>query len=196
MFPSPQLTQVEAPRSGRGCGLLLVIAVFLFIGIGFFGDKLGSNNRVSNENSQPSPKAKPTASIQNQPLSPQPTPPRPVRVNTPDTSPVPPPPLTSTISVSPSEHYNRGLELWVSNRAAAVEEFRAAAIRGGHPDAYYYLGLNFAEGRDPRTLQRAELVAAMQFFQNAEPTMKRCVTEICLAKNMTDEKILNDKRLG
>jgi tetratricopeptide (TPR) repeat protein len=67
---------------------------------------------------------------------------------------------------SPSEHYERGVSLWATNRGAAVAEFRAAAARG-NADASYYLGLSVAEGRDPRLLKRAELVAALVHFGQA-----------------------------
>jgi TPR repeat protein len=56
--------------------------------------------------------------------------------------------------------------LWPTNRAAAVAEFRSAAERG-NSDASYYLGLSIAEGRDPRALKRAELVAAIVHFGRA-----------------------------
>ncbi|OLE51939.1 MAG: hypothetical protein AUG51_20300 [Acidobacteria bacterium 13_1_20CM_3_53_8] len=65
-----------------------------------------------------------------------------------------------------ADHYKRGVELWGQNRQAAIAEFRVAAQ--SNPDAYYYLGLNLVEGHDPRTLQRAELVAALQYFQLAQ----------------------------
>jgi tetratricopeptide (TPR) repeat protein len=67
---------------------------------------------------------------------------------------------------SPSDQYGRGVALWAANRAAAVAEFRAAAERG-NSDASYYLGLSIAEGRDPRSLKRAELVAALVHFGRA-----------------------------
>jgi tetratricopeptide (TPR) repeat protein len=67
---------------------------------------------------------------------------------------------------SPSEQYQRGLGLWATNRAAAIAEFRAAAERG-NSDASYYLGLSIAEGRDPRSLKRADLVAAIVYFGRA-----------------------------
>ncbi|HEX8456883.1 MAG TPA: tetratricopeptide repeat protein [Pyrinomonadaceae bacterium] len=67
---------------------------------------------------------------------------------------------------SPSEQYQRGVALWTVNRAAALAEFRAAAERG-NADASYYLGLGIAEGRDPRALRRAELVAALVHFGRA-----------------------------
>lgn len=68
-------------------------------------------------------------------------------------------PLTAT------DHYRRGVELWGGNRAAAVKEFLAAQ---SNPDACYYLGLNMAEGRDPSALNRAQLVSALFYFQNAQ----------------------------
>jgi cytochrome c-type biogenesis protein CcmH/NrfG len=67
---------------------------------------------------------------------------------------------------TPAEHYERGVSLWAANRAAALAEFRTAA-GAGNADAYYYLGLSLAEGRDPHTLNRAELVAALEYFQRA-----------------------------
>jgi tetratricopeptide (TPR) repeat protein len=93
---------------------------------------------------------------------------------TPAPTPVPmPAPQTASASVglpasaSPAEHYHRGVELWSSNRSAALNEFRAAAS-GGNPDAHYYLGLSYVEGRDMHALKRAEVVAALQHFQIAE----------------------------
>ena len=73
---------------------------------------------------------------------------------------------TKVSPASPSEHYGRGVGLWATNRGAAVAEFRAAAERG-NADASYYLGLSIAEGRDPRILKRAELVAALVHFGRA-----------------------------
>jgi tetratricopeptide (TPR) repeat protein len=67
---------------------------------------------------------------------------------------------------SPSEQYQRGVSLWATNRAAAMAELRSAAERG-NSDASYYLGLSIAEGRDPRALKRAELVAAIVYFGRA-----------------------------
>jgi tetratricopeptide (TPR) repeat protein len=68
---------------------------------------------------------------------------------------------------TPAEHYRRGAELWNSNRAAALAEFRAAA-RSGNPDAHYYLGLSYVEGRNLHALKRAEVVAALEHFQLAQ----------------------------
>lgn len=90
------------------------------------------------------------------------------------TSPPTPPATTATPSPSPPasngsaprERFERGVALWSQNRAAALEEFRAAS-RAGISDAYYYLGLNIAEGRDPRQLSRAELISALYYFQMA-----------------------------
>ncbi len=86
---------------------------------------------------------------------PTPTPPR-----------LPAAPVAAPVALSPAEHYQRGVELWASNRAAAAAEFRAAA-GAGNADAYYYLGLNLAEGRAPHALGRAELVSALAYFQRA-----------------------------
>ncbi|MDQ3907053.1 MAG: hypothetical protein M3268_01790, partial [Acidobacteriota bacterium] len=77
-----------------------------------------------------------------------------------------PSPATLPADASPRDHYERGLQLWRTNRAAALTEFGAAS-QGGNPDADYYLGLNLAEGRDPRALRRGELLAALNFFQRA-----------------------------
>ncbi|HEV2707536.1 MAG TPA: tetratricopeptide repeat protein [Pyrinomonadaceae bacterium] len=97
-----------------------------------------------------------------------------------DASPTPAPPVSSTPAPqrnnptptpapqrpsTPEEHYARGVQLWSSNRQAALQEFRAA---GNHPDANYYLGLSYVEGRDVRRLDRASLVAALRHFQIAQ----------------------------
>ncbi|HEX8150687.1 MAG TPA: tetratricopeptide repeat protein [Pyrinomonadaceae bacterium] len=82
---------------------------------------------------------------------------------TPQPSPTPAPPAAA----SPAERYGRGVQLWSSNRGAALEEFRAAAA-GGNADAHYYLGLAYVEGRNAGALKRAEVVAALQHFQLAQ----------------------------
>jgi tetratricopeptide (TPR) repeat protein len=85
------------------------------------------------------------------------------------TTPAPAPAKAAPVKAapgSPSEQYQRGVGLWATNRAAAVAEFRSAAERG-NSDASYYLGLSIAEGRDPRALKRAELVAAIVYFGRA-----------------------------
>lgn len=69
-------------------------------------------------------------------------------------------------SASPREHFERGEQLWGEDRRAALAEFAAAAQRGNR-DANYYLGLGAARGRDPRSLKRGELVAALTYFQRA-----------------------------
>lgn len=105
----------------------------------------------------PTPQAEQTASADvptAPPSTPQPTP-------QPSATPAPPPPA------SPAERYGRGVQLWSSNRGAALEEFRAAAA-GGNVDAHYYLGLAYVEGRKAGSLQRAEVVAALQHFQLAQ----------------------------
>lgn len=66
----------------------------------------------------------------------------------------------------PADPFKRGTELWASNRTAAVAAFQTAA-RSGNPDAHYYLGLSYVEGKDLRTLKRAELIAALEHFQVA-----------------------------
>jgi len=105
----------------------------------------------------PTPQAVETASV-NVPPAPTPAP-----QPTPQATPTPAPPAAA----SPAERYGRGVQLWSSNRGAALEEFRAAAA-GGNVDAHYYLGLAYVEGRKPGSLQRAEVVAALQHFQLAE----------------------------
>jgi DNA-binding SARP family transcriptional activator len=75
-------------------------------------------------------------------------------------------PTTLPADASPRDHYERGVQLWRTNRAAALVEFGAAA-QHGNADADYYLGLNLAEGREPRALKRGELIAALGYFQSA-----------------------------
>lgn len=104
-----------------------------------------------------------TATITQVPAQTQPTPSAP----TPTPRPTPTPPPARPAEVSPAEHYQRGTSLWQSNRASALVEFRAAAA-GGSIDAHYYLGLGYVEGRNLHSLQRAEVVAALQHFQIAE----------------------------
>lgn len=104
----------------------------------------------------PTPQGEETAAV-NVPPAPQPVPP------TPQPTPTPAPPAPSV----PADRYGRGVQLWSSNRGAALEEFRAAAA-GGNADAHYYLGLAYVEGRRANSLQRAEVVAALQHFQLAQ----------------------------
>jgi tetratricopeptide (TPR) repeat protein len=122
---------------------------------------------------QPSPTPAPAAGAQ-----PSPTPGETASVTQPAAPPVatppppPPPPPTPTPAPpadagSPAERYGRGVQLWSSNRGAALAEFRAAAS-GGNLDAHYYLGLAYVEGRKTSSLQRAEVVAALQHFQLAQ----------------------------
>jgi hypothetical protein len=77
-----------------------------------------------------------------------------------------PSPATLPVAASAKDHYARGVELWRTNRSAALTEMGTAA-QSGNADASYYLGLNLAEGRDPRALKRAELIAALTYFQRA-----------------------------
>ena len=77
-----------------------------------------------------------------------------------------PVPATRSEQLSPRERYERGVRLWASNRQAAVSDF-AAAAQSGNADANYYLGLNLAEGREPRAMKRGELMAALTYFQRA-----------------------------
>jgi tetratricopeptide (TPR) repeat protein len=106
----------------------------------------------------PAPHGEEVATVNPTP-APQPAPAPPA----PQPTPTPAPPAPA----SPSERYGRGVQLWGTNRGAALEEFRAAAA-GGNVDAHYYLGLAYVEGRRPGSLQRAEVVAALQHFQLAE----------------------------
>jgi tetratricopeptide (TPR) repeat protein len=99
------------------------------------------------------------------PANPQATPTPP-----PAATPTPPPPTpapTRPAELSPADSYQRGVQLWSSNRGEALRLFRAAA-NAGNPDAHYYLGLGYVEGRDPGSLKRAEIGAALQHFQNAQ----------------------------
>jgi tetratricopeptide (TPR) repeat protein len=111
---------------------------------------------------QQQPRAGETASAAAQPAQPAPAQPTPA-----PPQPTPTPPSARAAEVSPADHYNRGAGLWSSNRAAALEEFRAAAA-GGNPDAHYYLGLSYVEGKNLHALKRAEIVAALQHFQLAQ----------------------------
>ena len=88
----------------------------------------------------------------------------------PQATPTPPPPTpapTRPAELSPADSYQRGVQLWSSNRGEALRLFRAAA-NAGNPDAHYYLGLGYVEGRDLGSLKRAEIGAALQHFQNAQ----------------------------
>lgn len=95
------------------------------------------------------------------PASAQPSPPGTVAAPTPRRQ------SPRAVPSSPADHYKRGVELWSSDRETAVAQFREAA-RGGVADAHYYLGLSYVQGRNLRTLKRAEIVAALQHFQHAE----------------------------
>ena len=86
---------------------------------------------------------------------------------TPTPQPTPQPTPARRDASSPAEHYQRGVELWSSNRAAAFQEFQEAA-GGGNVDANYYLGLSYVEGKDIHSLNRAALGAALRHFQIAE----------------------------
>ncbi len=114
------------------------------------------------EQPEPTPREDETASI-NQPVS-QPTP-APTPTPAPRATPTPTP--ARAPASTPSEHYQRGVELWSSNRAAAFQEFQAAAS-GGNVDANYYLGLSYVEGKDIHSLNRAALGAALRYFQLAQ----------------------------
>ena len=125
-----------------------------------------SKQRLADITASAKPTETPRTQNTNEASDAQPTPANQAAANAtprPHASPAP----VNPSALSPAEHYQRGVSLWATNRNAAVAEFRAAAAGNGNPDAYYYLGLNFAEGRDPRTLGRAELVAALEFFQRA-----------------------------
>jgi len=92
--------------------------------------------------------------------------PAPTPVAQPTVAPAPQP-TPPPVALTPAERYRRGVELWGSNRGAALGEFRAAAA-AGNPDANYYLGLSLVEGRDLSTLKRAEVVSALSHFQRAQ----------------------------
>jgi hypothetical protein len=105
-------------------------------------------------------------------------------------------PATLPADASPRDHYERGVELWRTNRAAALVEFGAAA-QHGNADADYYLGLNLAEGRDPRTLKRAELVGALGYFQSARRSRFSADArryEDALVKEYDRRRTANDQR--
>jgi tetratricopeptide (TPR) repeat protein len=96
---------------------------------------------------------------------PQPAPPTPAPP-TPAPTPQAAPPQRPA-EVPPAERYRRGVEQWSSNRAAALDDLRAAAA-AGNPEAHYYLGLGYVEGRSVQSLKRAEIVAALAHFQTAQ----------------------------
>ena len=114
---------------------------------------------IAKAQASPSPTPRPgeTASVQTTSESE-------IASSVPTPAPAQPTPASPAPPATPAERYRRGVELWSSNRAAALVEFRAA----GGPDADYYLGLSYVEGRDIRSLKRAALVAALQHFQNAQ----------------------------
>ena len=93
--------------------------------------------------------------------------PTPPPASTPTPPPPPSPAPTRPAELSPADSYQRGVQLWSSNRGEALRLFRAAA-NAGNPDAHYYLGLGYVEGRDLGSLKRAEIGAALQHFQNAQ----------------------------
>lgn len=119
----------------------------------------------------PTPAPDPTRqALRNRTLTPSPAPTAAVAVVVaqpttppPTVPPTPAPPPTRAATVA--DRYQRGVDLWGSNRGAAVREFLAAQSVS---DSNYYLGLNIAEGRDPASLGRAELVAAMVYFQRGQ----------------------------
>lgn len=119
---------------------------------------------LSAREARPSPTATTEQARNGETVAPQ-SPAAPTPATTAPSPPPPPPPANN-------DPFARGEALWRQNRAAAVAEFRRAAA-AGNADAYYYLGLNIAEGRDPKTLPRAELLAALQYFQNARARSNR-----------------------
>ncbi|MCP9494253.1 MAG: bacterial transcriptional activator domain-containing protein [Pyrinomonadaceae bacterium MAG19_C2-C3] len=86
----------------------------------------------------------------------------------PTSSPTPNASTASTASLPPAERFRRAIQLWTRDRTSALPELRAVAAE--IPEANYYLGLSFAEGRDPKELARAELLAALRHFQLARNT--------------------------
>ncbi|HVF51806.1 MAG TPA: tetratricopeptide repeat protein [Pyrinomonadaceae bacterium] len=115
----------------------------------------------ANQNRQQQVGLSPTPSAMQTAAAASPTPAR-VAANAPPNVQTPP-----QSALSASEHFARGEQLWGSNRVAALGEFRAAAA-AGNADAHYYLGLALLQGREPSALQRAEIGAALQHFQNAQ----------------------------
>jgi hypothetical protein len=90
---------------------------------------------------------------------------QPQPVPSPDARPKTPQPPTPP-ALSPTERYQRGVQLWATDRRAALEEFRRAVP--AVPDAYYYLGSEYyPEGRDAKTLSDGELRAALNYFLRA-----------------------------
>lgn len=103
------------------------------------------------------PSSPAVASVSPAPPTPAPTPD--ARQKTTPQPPTPP-------ALSATDHYQRGVQLWATNRRAALEEFRAAVP--AVPDAYYYLGSEYySEGRDIKTLSDGELRAALNYFLRA-----------------------------
>jgi hypothetical protein len=95
-------------------------------------------------------------------VSPAPVQPAP----TPDAGEKTPPPQPAPPALSATDRYQRGVQLWPTDRRAALEAFRSAVP--GVPDAYYYLGSEYyPEGRDARTLSDGELRAALNYFLRA-----------------------------
>lgn len=86
----------------------------------------------------------------------------------PSSSPTPNASTPSTASLPPAERFRRAVQLWTRDRTSALPELRAVAVE--IPEANYYLGLSFAEGRDPGELAPAELLAALRYFQLARNT--------------------------
>jgi len=75
------------------------------------------------------------------------------------------PPNTAERRLTAQERYERGVGLYSSNRANALADF--SAVADAIPDAHYYLGLARTQGRTPRSMHRAELLAALTHFQIA-----------------------------
>ncbi|HEV2864549.1 MAG TPA: tetratricopeptide repeat protein [Pyrinomonadaceae bacterium] len=112
---------------------------------------------------QPQPPGQGETASASQPATPS----APQAAPTPAPQSLPPQPPQPPSDSTPNARYRRGVELWSSNRAAALSEFQAAA-GAGLPDAHYYLGLNYVEGKNINGLKRAEVVAALQHFQLAQ----------------------------
>lgn len=86
----------------------------------------------------------------------------------PNSSPTPDASAVATASLPPAERFRRAIQLWTRDRTGALPELRAVAAEV--PEANYYLGLSYAEGRDPQELARPELLAALRHFQLARNT--------------------------
>ena len=75
-----------------------------------------------------------------------------LRTRAPSATPTPAPPVL--IRRSRRQRFNRGMELWASNRATAVTSFEPPPQR---MRTHTTISFKASRGRDPGTLKRAEL---------------------------------------